>query len=257
VWDDETTGFRSLVQGSQQNSEGKFSFFQKVTNWTFQVDFLTHSSAPIKRGKMIGFSSLWASLFVLLSLWSTRSETVSSLRPVPRQSHIQITRILNQTDIYLHPSDYAIPKPTPTIKKPITNDVTVDDQQTYQQNLRTAGFWFASTVLCGGILALWKGQSSAFEFASGYLLEQCLSIDNLFVFLLLFKYFDISKTSQERILSYGLLGAATMRALFILTGYLLLQKFSKVMVLFSIPLMISSYKILTDKHQDDDDVSSA
>lgn len=198
-------------------------------------------------------ASLWTCLLIFVFIWSTKAETVS-LHPVPRTTHIQITRILNQTDIFYQPKDDIIPNQSLSINKPNTNDLSADDHQTYQQNLQSAGFWLAATVLCGGILSFWKGHAAAFEFASGYLLEQCLSIDNLFVFLLLFKFFDISKNNQERILSYGLLGAATMRVLFIVTGYLLLQKFSKVMILFSIPLLISSYKILTDKHEDEAEV---
>ena len=76
----------------------------------------------------------------------------------------------------------------------------------YSEELKKTGLWVASAVGFAGIVAATKGVDSAIEFCSGYVLEQCLSVDNLFVFIVLFEYFKVSKDKQDRVLSYGIWG---------------------------------------------------
>ena len=76
----------------------------------------------------------------------------------------------------------------------------------YSEELKRTGLWVASAVGFAGIVAATKGVDSAIEFCSGYVLEQCLSVDNLFVFIVLFEYFKVSKDKQDRVLSYGIWG---------------------------------------------------
>ena len=76
----------------------------------------------------------------------------------------------------------------------------------YSEDLTKTGLWLTGSALFCGLLSQIKGVDSAIEFASGYFLEQALSVDNLFVFILLFGYFKIPKQYEEKILGYGILG---------------------------------------------------
>jgi hypothetical protein len=85
-------------------------------------------------------------------------------------------------------------------------DVSIKVDFDYQAELRRTGLWVASAAGFAGIIAATKGVDSAVEFCSGYLLEQCLSVDNLFVFIVLFDYFKVTTDKQDRVLSYGIVG---------------------------------------------------
>jgi hypothetical protein len=76
----------------------------------------------------------------------------------------------------------------------------------YGKEVRRTALWVASAGGFAGIIAATKGVDSAVEFCSGYVLEQCLSVDNLFVFIVLFDYFKVTKDKQDRVLSYGITG---------------------------------------------------
>jgi len=76
-----------------------------------------------------------------------------------------------------------------------------------------------------------------------YLLEQSLSVDNLFVFVLVFKYFKVPKEYQNRVLSYGIAGAVVFRAVMIILGVATIQKFEAVNLLLALILLFTSYKV--------------
>ncbi|MGA9391833.1 MAG: hypothetical protein WBV69_15465, partial [Candidatus Sulfotelmatobacter sp.] len=78
---------------------------------------------------------------------------------------------------------------------------------------------FAATVFC------WQGRQVAIEFVTGYVLELSLSVDNLFIFLVIFRYFAVPEEHQHRVLFWGILGALLMRGCFILAGVGLIQRF--------------------------------
>ena len=78
----------------------------------------------------------------------------------------------------------------------------------YTGDLYKTAVWFAGSAAFCGVVSQVKGVDSAIEFASGYFLEQALSIDNLFVFIILFGYFKIPKEYEEKILGYGILGGS-------------------------------------------------
>lgn len=106
------------------------------------------------------------------------------------------------------------------------------------------------------------GPSLAAEYVTAYLVEQSLSVDNLFVFILLFGYFRVPRAYQEKVLGYGIAGAAAFRALFIFTGSALLERFHVVSLLFAGVLLFSSGKLLWssarghgDRHDDGGDGS--
>jgi tellurite resistance protein TerC len=93
-----------------------------------------------------------------------------------------------------------------------------------QEALAETALWVALAAAFAVGIYFWKGRSSALEFTAGYLVEESLSIDNLFVFLLIFRYFQVPSHSQHRVLFWGILGAMLARGLFILAGVTLLER---------------------------------
>jgi len=133
--------------------------------------------------------------------------------------------------------------------------LTTEEIADYHKDIRRTLLWVLATAGFAGIIASTRGVTSAIEFASGYVLEQSLSIDNLFVFLVLFDFFAVPKESQDRVLSYGLWGAIILRGLFIGLGFVALQEFHQILLVFAVILLFSSYKILFGKEDDDEDIS--
>ncbi|CAM9325924.1 unnamed protein product [Discosporangium mesarthrocarpum] len=96
-----------------------------------------------------------------------------------------------------------------------------------------------------------KGKQSGMEFFTGYLVEQSLSVDNLFVFIMLFEYFKVPQEFQSRVLTWGIIGAISMRAVMIVVGVAVLERFRWVTLLFAGILVVSSAKLLMD-HDDEE-----
>merc|ERR1712232_1251392 len=88
----------------------------------------------------------------------------------------------------------------------VTIDSTTLDEQIYASAISRTLSWVAAATFFGIGLSLLFGSDTGEEFFAGYLVEQCLSIDNLFVFLLLFDYFDVPLKNQDRVLNYGIYG---------------------------------------------------
>ena len=84
-----------------------------------------------------------------------------------------------------------------------------------KEALTWSGIWIVLALLFNLIIYFWHGPESALQFLAGYLIEKSLSVDNLFVFLLLFSYFSVPTPYQHRVLFWGILGALLMRAAFI------------------------------------------
>ena len=91
----------------------------------------------------------------------------------------------------------------------------------------------------------------ALEFLTGYVIEYALSVDNIFVFLVIFSYFSVPAEYQRRVLVWGVLGAIVMRAIFILLGAALITRFHWIIYVFGVFLIFTGFKILTQK---DDEV---
>ena len=103
-----------------------------------------------------------------------------------------------------------------------------------------------------GILYLWQGQQSALEFVTGYLLELSLSVDNLFIFLLIFNYFAVPEGQQHRVLFWGVLGAMIMRGVFIGAGVGLIGRFHWLFYIFGALLIYSGIRmVVTGSHKID------
>jgi tellurite resistance protein TerC len=92
-----------------------------------------------------------------------------------------------------------------------------------------------------------QGPEHALEFVSGYVLEASLSIDNLFVFLVLFKSFGLTVGEQHRALLYGVLGAIVLRALFIVAGVALLDRFEAMQYIFGTLLLYAAWRLVRQK----------
>lgn len=104
-------------------------------------------------------------------------------------------------------------------------------------------FWIVLALFFNAGLYFIKGHQPALEFFTAYILEKSLSIDNLFVFIIVFEYFHIPPRFYHRILFWGILGALIMRALFILTGLWLIERFAWVIYIFGIFLVYTGLKL--------------
>jgi len=111
-----------------------------------------------------------------------------------------------------------------------------------------AWLWTFSLALAAAAFALWiavsMGHQTALEFVAGYTIETSLSIDNLFVFLVLFQGFCIDESKQRRVLAWGVGGAIILRAIFIAAGVALLQRFNWVTYIFGLLLLYAAWKLL-------------
>jgi tellurite resistance protein TerC len=103
--------------------------------------------------------------------------------------------------------------------------------------------WVALAACFGALVYFTAGQERALEFAAGYVIEKALSIDNLFVFVVLFGAFKVPQASQHRVLFWGVLGALVMRAGFIAAGSVLLARFHWLMYLFGAFLLFTAFKL--------------
>jgi len=105
--------------------------------------------------------------------------------------------------------------------------------------------WIALALIFNVIIYYWKGQQQALEFFTGYLVEKALSIDNIFVFIMIFSYFQIPPKYQHKVLFWGIIGALVMRAIFIFAGVALLEKFHFTIYIFGLALVYTGYKMFS------------
>ena len=94
-----------------------------------------------------------------------------------------------------------------------------------RQALLRSAMWLGLAAAFAGLMFFWQGRQVAIEFVTGYVLELSLSVDNLFIFLLIFRYFAVAEEHQHRVLFWGILGALVMRGCFIVAGVGLIQRF--------------------------------
>jgi integral membrane protein, TerC family len=113
--------------------------------------------------------------------------------------------------------------------------------------LAWSAFWISLALIFNVFVYYYMGKEQAFDFFTAYLLEKSLSVDNLFVFILIFSYFNIEPKYQHKILFWGILGALMMRAIFIFAGVALITKFSWIMYIFGAFLIYTGIKMLFEK----------
>ncbi|MBP1773443.1 MAG: terC [Holophagaceae bacterium] len=127
-------------------------------------------------------------------------------------------------------------------------DLGVFHRQAHKVGVKEAGVW--SLVWVGCALAfnalLWNsfGSQRGMEFLTGYLIEKALSVDNIFVFVLIFGAFSVPEAYQHRVLFWGILGALVMRAIFVALGAALIASFHWVLYLFGAFLVVTGIKML-------------
>lgn len=111
-------------------------------------------------------------------------------------------------------------------------------------------FWVSIAILANIGVYFWLGQQKAIEFLTGYLIEEFLSIDNLFVFLVLFNYFKIPQKYQRKVLNWGIAGVIILRGIFILLGVTLITHFAFILYIFGAVLIYSGYKLVFNKEKE-------
>jgi len=132
-------------------------------------------------------------------------------------------------------------------------DLGVFHRKAHEVSLKEAGIWSVVWVVLamsfGGGIYFFFGSQKALEFATGYVIEKALSVDNIFVFVVIFGYFSIPKKFQHRVLFWGILGALLMRGGFIIVGGALVAKFHWVMYLFGALLLATGVKMMFQKNE--------
>ena len=130
-------------------------------------------------------------------------------------------------------------------------DLGVFHRKAHAVRVREALAWTALWVLLALVfdlgVYLWFGPERALEFATGYVIEKALSVDNIFVFLVVFSVFAVPARLRHRVLFWGILGALVMRALFIVLGAALLERFHWVTYLFGAFLVFTGVKLLAQR----------
>lgn len=104
--------------------------------------------------------------------------------------------------------------------------------------------WVGLAAAFAGFVYFWHGRPAALEFVGGYLVEQSLSIDNLFVFVVIFRYFKVPAPLQHRVLYWGIIGALIMRGIFIVAGVGLIRRFDWLIYIFGAFLVFNGVQLM-------------
>ena len=126
-------------------------------------------------------------------------------------------------------------------------DLGVFHRQKHEIRFREAaawsGLWIGLALAFAALMARQRGTGAALQFLTGYIIEESLSVDNLFVFLLIFSYFAVPNRLQHGVLFWGILGAMVLRAMFIVAGVALIERFEAVIYIFGTILIVSGVKM--------------
>lgn len=133
-------------------------------------------------------------------------------------------------------------------------DLGVFHRKSHEVKIKEAliwsGVWIGLALVFNYGIYVFMGKQKAVEFLTGYVIEKSLSIDNLFVFIMLFTYFKVEAKYQHKILFWGILGALLMRAIFIFAGVALINKFHWIIYVFGVVLVFTGIKMLFHKDED-------
>lgn len=113
----------------------------------------------------------------------------------------------------------------------------------FKQAAGASVFWVGLALAFGVLVFFWQGHQKALEFATGYVIEESMSVDNLFVFLILFRYFKVPREFQYNVLFWGIIGALVMRFIFIVVGVGAIQRFHWIIYVFGAILIYSGIKL--------------
>lgn len=135
----------------------------------------------------------------------------------------------------------------------IALDLGIFNRRPHRVSLREAGvfslLWVSLSILFGVGILHYSGRQAGLEFFTGYLIEKALSVDNLFLFLVIFRTFAVDERFQHRMLEWGILGALVMRGAMILAGAELIQRFSWVLYVFGAFIVYAGIHMLFIKKE--------
>ncbi len=117
----------------------------------------------------------------------------------------------------------------------------------FREALAWSAMWIALAAAFAALVFFWRGRILALEFVTGYVIELSLSVDNLFVFLLIFRYFRVPGEDQHKVLFWGIVGALIMRAVFILLGVSLISRFHWIVYAFGALLVYSGIRLFSEE----------
>lgn len=119
-----------------------------------------------------------------------------------------------------------------------------------REALGWVAFWVSlAMIFCAGVWIV-QGREMGMQFLAGYLIEESLSVDNLFVFLLVFSYFRVPEHAQHKVLFWGILGALVLRAIFIFAGVALIHRFEWIIYIFGAFLVYTGFKLFFEKDKE-------
>ena len=130
-------------------------------------------------------------------------------------------------------------------------DLLVFNKKAHEIKIKEAlgwsAFWIALGLGFGGIVYYWYGYELSMQYYAAYFVEKSLSMDNLFVFLMIFNYFKVPHKYQHRVLFWGIIGALILRFIFIYLGVALINQFEWILYIFGAILIWSAYKMLKEQ----------
>jgi tellurite resistance protein TerC len=133
-------------------------------------------------------------------------------------------------------------------------DLGVFNKKAHEVKMKEALIWSAVWITLALLFNVWiyfqMGQEAALRFLTGYLLEKSLSVDNLFVFILIFSFFNVKSELQHKVLFWGIIGALVMRAVFIALGVTLIERFHAIIYIFGAFLIYTGIKLALEKDKE-------
>jgi len=128
-------------------------------------------------------------------------------------------------------------------------DLYVLNKKSKTVNIKEAlwwsAFWIGLAVAFNIFVYIWRGEEAGLQFLTGYLIEESLSVDNLFVFMIIFSFFKVPPEYQRKVLFWGIIGALVLRAAFILVGVSLIHHFAFTVLILGAFLIYTGIKMLT------------
>ena len=116
----------------------------------------------------------------------------------------------------------------------------------FKEAARWSGLWVGLSLAFAVLIAVVVSPTAGVEFTTAWLLEKSLSVDNLFVFALIFGYFKVPREYQHRVLFYGVIGALVFRGIFLMLGVAVVERFTAVLFGFAAVLLVSAWKLLKE-----------
>lgn len=198
---------------------------------------------------------MWTLSFTVIALLFFTIAGVSESRsPIDVNTHSLVSQDLNKnTQI----SKFSVLKrgtfdKFQSVIAAADGQVSLEESQAIDVAIKNTVITMSAAVLFGIGTWYFKGKQASIEFFTGFLIEKSLSVDNLFVFLMLFEYFKVPFQYQNRVLTWGLMGAVVMRGFMIAVGVTAVQKFKWVTLLFAGILIFSGYKLMFEGEGEED-----